>query len=482
MKGTLYMQDNPTKNRNKLQALLRELFQFDHADLDFGMYRIMNQKRDEIERFIDHDLLDVVDEALARFRDADRAELEAELAEKRTQLGAEVFDADGSVREQFQVLPIAQQYTELHEQLRQMTVAAETEARVFNDLWRFFSRYYDQGDFLTERRYSSRGAKYCVPYNGEEVMLHWANRNQYYVKTSERFTDYRFSAGASTVWFRLHRADVPQDNAKGDTRYFVLHEERPITYEDETRTLTIPFAYRPLTEEEAAHYLSLYNAQQSRSDRRKTLDRSVLCAALEREILATRDEPDLRSALAAVAEGRATSTLGRHLNRYTARNTMDYFIHKDLAGFLQRELDVFLKTEVMHLDDIISDDAGALSPLVFTRMRVVRQIAHRIIDFLAQIEEFQRRLFEKRKFVVQTDYCVTLDRVPEALYPEILANEAQWEEWRRLYRIDAWENDLFWQGAFDKRFLHNHPYLMIDTAFFDQDFKARLLATFEDLD
>ncbi len=49
-----------TKNREKLKALLRELFQFDAADLDFGIYRIMNAKRNEIERFIEHDLLDAV--------------------------------------------------------------------------------------------------------------------------------------------------------------------------------------------------------------------------------------------------------------------------------------------------------------------------------------------------------------------------------------------------------------------------------------
>ena len=45
-------QDKRTENRKKLQSLLRELFQFDSADLDFGIYRIMNAKRDEIERFI----------------------------------------------------------------------------------------------------------------------------------------------------------------------------------------------------------------------------------------------------------------------------------------------------------------------------------------------------------------------------------------------------------------------------------------------
>jgi adenine-specific DNA-methyltransferase len=29
----------------------------DQADLDFGIYRIMNQKRDEVVRFLDKDLL-----------------------------------------------------------------------------------------------------------------------------------------------------------------------------------------------------------------------------------------------------------------------------------------------------------------------------------------------------------------------------------------------------------------------------------------
>jgi adenine-specific DNA-methyltransferase len=107
---------------------------------------------------------------------------------------------------------------------------------------------------------------------------------------------------------------------------------------------------------------------------------------------------------------------------------------------------------------------------VLTRMRVVRQIAEKIIAFLSQIEDFQRRLFEEKKFVVQTDYCITLDRVPEEFYAEILANEAQLEAWRRIYNIGAWSQDLCWQGTFDEAFLRNHPYVMLDMAFFDHDF------------
>jgi adenine-specific DNA-methyltransferase len=165
-------QDKRIKNRRQLQSLLCELFQFDYADLDFGIYRILNQKRDDIERFIEHDLLDAVDQALAHFQAADRQELETELAQLRQQLGPAVDEKTGAVRDDFRGMPIAQNYTKLHQQLRSLQVAEETEARIFNDLWRFFSRYYDNGDFLTERRYSSREPKFYVPYNGEEVLLH----------------------------------------------------------------------------------------------------------------------------------------------------------------------------------------------------------------------------------------------------------------------------------------------------------------------
>ena len=44
-------------NLDKLKNLLAELFMLDQADLDFGIYRVMNAKRAEVTRFLDHDLL-----------------------------------------------------------------------------------------------------------------------------------------------------------------------------------------------------------------------------------------------------------------------------------------------------------------------------------------------------------------------------------------------------------------------------------------
>src|SRR5882762_10543748 len=81
-----------TQAYDKFKQLLAELFMFDQADLDFGIYRIMNAKREEITRFLDTDLLPQVREALGELEQADRSLIEAELAKAIDQakaLGAE---------------------------------------------------------------------------------------------------------------------------------------------------------------------------------------------------------------------------------------------------------------------------------------------------------------------------------------------------------------------------------------------------------
>ena len=49
-------------------------------------------------------------------------------------------------------------------------------------------------------------------------------------------------------------------------------------------------------------------------------------------------------------------------------------------------------------------------------------VAAKIIAMLAQLEDFQKKLWLKKKFVLQSDYCITVDRIPESFYPDIIAN------------------------------------------------------------
>ena len=109
------------------------------------------------------------------------------------------------------------------------------------------------------------------------------------------------------------------------------------------------------------------------------------------------------------------SRLEAHLKRYTARNTFDYFIHKDLGTFLRRELDFYIKNEIMHLDDVENETAPRVEQYL-SKIKVIRKIAGKIIDFLAQLEDFQKKLWLKKKFVVETQYCITVGRIPEEFY------------------------------------------------------------------
>jgi adenine-specific DNA-methyltransferase len=48
------------QQRDKLITLLKQLFQLDQPDLDFGFYKIMHAKSEQVQRFLENDLLDII--------------------------------------------------------------------------------------------------------------------------------------------------------------------------------------------------------------------------------------------------------------------------------------------------------------------------------------------------------------------------------------------------------------------------------------
>ena len=92
-------------NLEKFQDLLRELFQFDSADLDFGIYRIMNHKRDVINRFIDEKLPATVADQLDSGPLAEQARAQSALEDAaqrvRDNLGPDAIDEFGNISEQY---------------------------------------------------------------------------------------------------------------------------------------------------------------------------------------------------------------------------------------------------------------------------------------------------------------------------------------------------------------------------------------------
>lgn len=413
--------------QTELIAKLGEIFQTDRADLDFGIYKILGSRAKEINGYLSQTLPAQIKSAL--------------------------------------------QNNEEHEN------------RVYNHLLAFFSRYYDAGDFISQRRYGGKD-RYAIPYNGEEVMLHWANKDQYYTKSGENFSNYRFTlSDGKSVQFKLVQADTAKDNQKDNdqARLFVLaspkalavaaareqayeddepvgcvaerHAPSPITVSDDL--LTLSFEYKPMPKgaKQAEHTQAVIDAVNA--------------------------HPAVQQHWAELFERAPTdkqpnrTVLEKHLARYTAKNTADYFIHKDLGGFLRRELDFYIKNEMLNLDDAEQSETALAGSLKL--IRIFRAVANDITAFLAQLENFQKKLWLKKKFVVGCHWLITLGQIPQNFHAEILANPRQLEAWKNLFVFKELPppRDLI-------SFAESNPYLVVDTSLFAPEFQTRLVSALSD--
>jgi adenine-specific DNA-methyltransferase len=459
-----------------LVSKLKEIFQIDKPQLDFGVYRILNARADEINDYLENRLKAKVAESLASAGNATVEHVQKELKEKEAQYRADGIDPD--------TVP---KIKELRQKLAEYTVgSAEHENAVFSHLLTFFSRYYDNGDFISQRRY--KGDTYAIPYAGEEVMLHWANKDQYYTKSGENFSNYSFKLPEEngkpgrSVHFRLVAADTAKDNRKDNDkeRRFVLIEQKTVTRLDEEGE-EYDEELQPIAEVNGELVLSFEYKAMPKGSKQDALVTKAIEAIFKNETVKQRWLALMERA--PTESNPQRTVLEKCLTDYTAKNTTDYFIHKDLGRFLKGELDFYIKNEVMHLDDVQHAEKFSDIEKNLRMIQCLRSIALDLIAFLAQLEDFQKKLWLKKKFVVAAHYCLTLDRVPASLYPAIAQNPRQWEQWEKLGMLEGKKDDLFKQaktGTVD--YLQAHPYLMVDSALFDEAFKATLLNSIENLD
>lgn len=429
--------------KKKFSRLLKEIFQFDCADLDFGIYRILAMRRAELEKFLDDDLLPQVEGILVSAA-GDRASVQSELAKLEDQLrGMGVAD-----------FATVRTWNELKGKLASSPDVAVLAREVFSDLTTFFARYYDEGDFMALPRY--KGDTYAIPYDGSEVKLHWANADQYYIKTTEQHADYTAVVDGVSgldkprIRIRLAAAESDRDNNKtSEKRRYVLRATAPV--EVAATELTVWFEYR---------------VPEPGNGRQPT--QSAICEEAEKVILAA-----LPTTWQTVLTRKSSQSpdkytvLGYQLYRYTKKNTSDYFIHKDLGGFLGRELDFFIKNEVLFLDDLEGRTTSEIDAAL-QKVKAVRAVGGKIIDWLAQMENFQKRLWTKKKFVTSTFWLVSSDLVSPEIRSRLLTDVRVNGTWSRIFG-DVPKDTV----AYQRR--------MIDTRDLDPDVASALVVGLGDI-
>lgn len=406
--------------RDKFLSLLRDdILQVGLSELDFGLYRILNYKRAEIGGFLEQEL---------------PAEIEKRLAA-----------LPGSTTE-------------------------DEEARIYNALYTFFSRYFVDADFMPRAR-RGRNAAYSVAYNGGDTHFHWATKGSHYIKNGERFTAYAYTEPSGRrIRFAVTEADAVKDNAKGEKRHYL-----PAAVSHEGDEIRIAFAYRPLDNDEAKRYAAKGKASDGDDTDDDPADAAVGRDPQSRLLNTWLTGADFKNVK--LPNDLDRELLAKHVHRYVKGQTSDFFVHPRLAEFLEGELDYFLRNEFINVWDL-PDGQALLRER--EKCQVVAHLARAIIRLLTAIEDVQAILFEKRKFVLDAQYlaqCSWLGREGgdegRALVAEAMKNKAQVEEWR------DWVND---PKATAKILLERHPHLPLNTAHFNEDFKWRLLACFPNIE
>ncbi len=451
-------------------ALMTELFQLDEAEaLDFGLYRVIRRHNREVRAFLGEvivnqdsrslqggrmaELLDASFQAVGHEAQADD---KFRLKELEQQLGLKpgmTLDQRTTLLTQAEGIPAAKglvaEYRSRTETLASQQTVQQDRSEVLNRLYQFFSRHYQDGDFIVERRYGKGGARY-VKSTGEDTEFHWATEDMYYIKSGDIFTDFPVRLGSGQR---------------------ILFTVEPDSLQA-TRTALKP--------NDKAHY-----------ELDKASLQDVVVKVRLKYLKGAQTEKQKDEIVTAIQKVGASATLDssadirRWLLRFMARNQSDFFIHKRLKEALTDDLDIFLKTEVLDIDQLLAsaDGQSDLPKRAMKVARIVREVGGHIIDFLSALEDFQKALWEKKKLVFETRYVITLDRLARYCPAWLAQNiativEKQCLEWQELGLGDYTEVAACIRktpGDLATAATEQYLPLPLDTRNFDTAFKWSLL-------
>jgi adenine-specific DNA-methyltransferase len=401
--------------------LFNLLFPEERADLDFGLYRLLNARRGSLRRFFVQDLPALLDD-LAR-----RASVDDEIESELTLLRKKAEDLGVAVEH----IP---RYGQLQSE-RAQSGSAVLASEALRHLRAFVGRHYVDGDFIPMRRY--RSDAYLLPYDGSETAFVYANQDQYFTKSEQVFDTFRVRLPderrvTCTVTYAEERIGNNEDNTKQQKRRYKLHG-----LEITDAELILGFAFVPSE---------------------KATQEALTAEAVETIQERTANGPWF-SELFRSEKGKPWVAL--LIDRFTRNAERDYFVHRNLKRFLSEELDRYVFADVFPRATVRDDSTLRLASRVES---VLRGIAEPLITLLAQFEDLQRDLWTKPRLVTETAYCVTLDRIPAALVSVAVANVTQREEWKALFGIKTDEAIT----------AESHAGLFVDTRHFDDKFFAEV--------
>ena len=358
---------------------------------------------------------------------------------------------------------MAKEYIELKEKIKWSSIQSWlSEEKIYNEIYTFFKQYYSNGDFVKNKKQNG-----YYKEKGWDVMFSWATKDQYYIKSWNLLSGYSFYVWKSIEnsetglkeflwidWIKKVQFEVVDSEmeksgewSKEQTRKFIFggikkvplsvnvnskidnlqdnedsfqwneeeineteyREEKDFYLKDNGETLVLLFEYKSIWED----------YKNEKWDKISLTERNVKeIGRLFEEIDELNEKEELKKWL---IEEKARGSSGgelklgnieSNLEKWESNIGSDFFIHKNLKGFLEEELEYFIKEKLVG-SDIILQNNGEFAERYLKKIRVLKEISEDIIDFLGIIEDFQKKLWEKKPLVLDSNYCITLWKIIE---------------------------------------------------------------------
>ncbi|MGV3489354.1 MAG: site-specific DNA-methyltransferase [Tuberibacillus sp.] len=309
---------------------------------------------------------------------------------------------------------------------RELEAYPNFREELFDKLYTFFSRYFNEsGSIYFSNTPWYQGVYDRVYTNQDDVMLYWKTHMLYYVKTDVIYKSMKVELDPFKIYFDASEIEVKKNNEK--------------------RELIFEFA------KAENNVIELKVTYSNRGKKTKTDD---ILNKISKSDCDTFSEEQLLKAFSI----------------FKRQTEVDYFINKNANQFLKEQLDLWLYQYMFK--EMNDYDAHRVNQIA-----IIKRIAFHIIDFIAQFEDELVKIWNKPKFVLNSNYVITMDQLEESVLNKMVESvgmEAQVEEWQRLGLV---ESDFTPEQLSEDKY----RYLPFDTKYF-ASFIDEIVGAFDDLE
>jgi adenine specific DNA methylase Mod len=272
---------------------------------------------------------------------------------------------------------------------------------LFLKLYTFFKRYFSKsGSIYFDSTPADQNIYEKVYTDDRDVMLFWKTHMLYYVKTDRLFKPLDTEIDGIKFHFDVSTLEHKRAN-----------EKRDIVYE-----------FKEMKDD-----VIVFNVYYSEKGRKTNTD-DILRVLTKSKVKITED------------------ALEKVFRIFEKQSEVDYFINKNAKAFLKEQFDLWLYQYVFSGESQWTETR-------IKQLQVLKDIAYKIIDFISQFEAELVRIWNKPKFVLNSNYVITLDRIADKnleLVEKILTHKSideQIKEWKDLGIIGGETFDV--KGIFE---------------------------------